>query len=367
MDNTLAAYHYFFSVVAFVFGAVVGSFLNVCIYRMPLDLSVNEPKRSFCPACKKQIPWQQNLPLLSWLFLRGRCASCGSRIAFRYFAVELLTALLFLAVWLNFPFEIALCFWIFISLLLVGTFIDFEHFIIPDEITLGGAAAGIVASVIVPELMSTDSRLIAFITSLGSAALGYALLWLVLEGGKLVFGKKKIRLDAPTPFTWTRQGEDAEFVVGEERGLWSENFAREKDQLLLHCDAATVDGRDLGPTTLRFHYNRVAFGTEEIDLDSLQQIGGVVRELQIPREAMGRGDLKFLAAIGAFLGWRGVLFSVFAGSLVGSMVGIATLLIGKRVWSAKLPFGPYLAAGALGWMFFGEILLRWYLGLLQPQ
>ena len=79
-----------------------------------------------------------------------------------------------------------------------------------------------------------------------------------------------------------------------------------------------------------------------------------MRELQIPREAMGRGDLKFLAAIGAFLGWRAVLFSLFAGSLLGSVVGLMTLVIGKRVWSAKLPFGPYLAFGALIWMFFGE-------------
>jgi leader peptidase (prepilin peptidase)/N-methyltransferase len=98
----------------------------------------------------------------------------------------------------------------------------------------------------------------------------------------------------------------------------------------------------------------------------LQTITGVVRELQIPREAMGRGDLKFLAAIGAFLGWRAVLFAVFAGSLLGSFVGIATMLIGKRVWSAKLPFGPYLAAGALVWMFFGAALLTWYFGLLNP-
>ena len=366
MDSTLAAYHYFFAVVAFVSGAVVGSFLNVCIYRLPLDLSVNEPKRSFCPACKYQIPWHQNLPLLSWLFLRGRCANCGSRIAFRYFAVELLTALLFLAVWRTFPWEVALLYWILVSLLIVATFIDFEHFIIPDEITWGGTAAGVVASCLVPALMLTESRLIAFLTSLASAALGYGLLWLVLEGGKLAFGKKKIRLEAPTPFHWTRQGEDADFVVGEERGLWSENFAREKDQLLLQCDAAVVDGRDLGQTTLRFYYNRVLLGTEEVLLDTVQEISGVVRELQIPREAMGRGDLKFLAAIGAFLGWRGVLFSVFAGSLLGSLVGIATLLIGKRVWSAKLPFGPYLAAGALGWMFFGETLLAWYVGFLQP-
>jgi leader peptidase (prepilin peptidase)/N-methyltransferase len=92
----------------------------------------------------------------------------------------------------------------------------------------------------------------------------------------------------------------------------------------------------------------------------------MARELQIPREAMGRGDLKFLAAIGAFLGWRAVLFSIFAGSLLGSMMGLVTLVAGKRVWSAKLPFGPYLAFGALSWMFFGEAFLRWYFTLLNP-
>ena len=94
---------------------------------------------------------------------------------------------------------------------------------------------------------------------------------------------------------------------------------------------------------------------------------GVVRELQIPREAMGRGDLKFLAAIGAFLGWRAVLFSIFAGSVVGSVVGLVTLIIGKRVWSAKLPFGPYLAFGALAWMFFGQTFIGWYMSLLIPR
>jgi leader peptidase (prepilin peptidase)/N-methyltransferase len=81
---------------------------------------------------------------------------------------------------------------------------------------------------------------------------------------------------------------------------------------------------------------------------------------------MGRGDLKFLAAIGAFLGWRAVLFSLFAGSLLGSLIGLVTLVVGKPVWSAKLPFGPYLAFGALAWMFFGETILRWYGTLLSP-
>lgn len=366
MDKALAGYHFFFATFAFVLGSVVGSFLNVCIYRMPLDLSVNKPRRSFCPACKKQLPWHQNIPLLSWLFLRGRCANCGSRIAFRYFAVELLTALLFLAVWLQFPWHVALAYWIFVSLLIVGTFIDFEHFIIPDEVTIGGTVAGILGSFLVPALMSTEGRWTALLTSALSAALGYAILWIVLEAGKKVFGKKKIRLDAPTPFTWTRKGDDADFVVGEEQGLWSDYFSRESDLLILLCDEAAIDARPVGKADLRFHYNRVNIGGEQILLDTLERISGVARELQIPREAMGRGDLKFLAAIGAFLGWRAVLFSVFAGSLLGSLVGLLTMLIGKRVWSAKLPFGPYLAFGGLIWMFYGESLLRWYLGLLNP-
>ena len=105
---------------------------------------------------------------------------------------------------------------------------------------------------------------------------------------------------------------------------------------------------------------------QEIGLDHVDQITGMARELEIPREAMGRSDLKFLAAIGAFLGWRAVLFSIFAGSVLGSVVGLITLFVGKRVWSAKLPFGPYLAVSALIWMFFGEMFVRWYLGLVNP-
>lgn len=366
MGNSLAGYALFFSVIAFSVGAVVGSFLNVCIYRLPLDLSVNKPRRSFCPSCKNQLTWYQNIPLLSWLFLRGKCAHCGARISFRYFAVELLTALLFLWVWKTFPWDMAITYWVFVSLLIAATFIDFEHFIIPDEITIGGTVAGIVASGIVPELMATPARGRALLTSALSAALGYVVLWLVLEAGKKVFGKKKIRLDAPTAFTWTRKDDDADFVVGDERGLWSDYFARETDQLILHCDQAIVGDRDLGAADLRFHYDRVEFAGEQVSLDTLDTISGVVRELEIPREAMGRGDLKFLACIGAFLGWKAVLFSVFAGSLVGSFVGLLTLVIGKRVWSAKLPFGPYLAFGAFIWMFFGEPLVRWYTTLLNP-
>ena len=265
-----------------------------------------------------------------------------------------------------FPWPSALVYWVFISLLLVATFIDFAHFIIPDEVTIGGTVAGLGASVAVPALMEQSSRLRAFAWSFGAAAFGYGLLWLVLEGGKLAFGKKRIRLDAPTPFRWVREKDDAEFVVGDETGLWSDHFARETDRMLLQCETAEVDGRAFAGATLEFHYDRLTIAAETFPLDQVDRISGVVRELQIPREAMGRGDLKFLAAIGAFLGWRAVLCSVFAGSLVGSLVGLGTMALGRRAWSAKIPFGPYLAFGAVVWMFFGARLVAWYAGLLTP-
>ncbi len=301
-------YKFLFSGFAFVLGAAVGSFLNVCIYRWPVDLSINRPRRSFCPNCKQPIPWHQNLPLVSWLWLRGRCANCGAKISFRYFAVELATAILFLAIWQSFPWQVAIAYWVFVSFLIIGTFIDFEHFIIPDRVTIGGVIVGAVCSVAVPALMGTDSRLAAGLRALLAAALGYVILLIVLEAGKIAFGRKRIRFDGPTPFTWTKRDDDADFVVGNEESLWSDYFAREKDRLLLQC----------------------------------------------------------LAAIGAFLGWRAVLFSLFAGSLLGSIVGLITLVVGKRVWSAKLPFGPYLAFGAVTWMFFGEFFLHWYGTLLSP-
>jgi leader peptidase (prepilin peptidase)/N-methyltransferase len=199
-----------------------------------------------------------------------------------------------------------------------------------------------------------------------AATLGYVILLIVLEAGKIAFGRKRIRFDGPTPFSWTKRGEDADFIVGTEESLWSDYFAREKDRLLLQCDEARIDHHTFGNVTLEFRYDRVTANGQLLMLDDVAHISGVSRELVIPREAMGRGDLKFLAAIGAFLGWRAVLFSLFAGSLLGSIVGLVTLVVGRPVWSAKLPFGPYLAFGAISWMFFGEIFLRWYAGLVMP-
>jgi leader peptidase (prepilin peptidase)/N-methyltransferase len=364
--ETVEAYDWVWRIFGFVIGAVVGSFLNVCIYRLPRELSVNEPSRSFCPSCKAPIPWTHNLPLLSWLWLRGRCARCGAAISFRYFAVELITAILFVALWVVFPWPMAIAYWVLVSLLIAATFIDLEHFIIPDGITIGGTVAGVIASVAVPALMGKESRVQAFIYSLGAAVLGYGLLWLVMEGGKKLFGKVRVKFKEPAPFSWVRQGEDAEFIVSDDRSMWSDHFARESDLMLLRCTEARVDERSFTNALLQLHCSRLTINEETFVLDEIDRIEGIVSELQLPREAMGRGDLKFLAAIGAFLGWRGILCSIFAGSLIGSIVGLAGLAFSRRAWSAKIPFGPYLALGALIWLFAGQKLLDLYGRLLNP-
>ena len=146
--NWAAVPFHFWSVVFFVFGSIVGSFLNVCIHRLPLGQSIVSPP-SHCPHCKYSIPWYLNIPLVTWLYLRGKCRNCGAPISIRYFLVELLTAVTFLGCWLAFGRQsvgLALVYALFLAGLIVATFIDFEHLIIPDELTVGGMVAGFVCS-----------------------------------------------------------------------------------------------------------------------------------------------------------------------------------------------------------------------------
>src|SRR3954468_916297 len=135
---------HFWSVTFFVFGSMVGSFLNVCIHRMPRGESIVSPP-SHCPHCQYSIPWYLNVPLFTWLYLRGKCANCRAPISVRYFLVELLTGLLFAFSWVRFGaisplLALAIC--ILLGGFITATFIDFEHFIIPDEITMGGCVIG---------------------------------------------------------------------------------------------------------------------------------------------------------------------------------------------------------------------------------
>lgn len=160
------AFPWFFPVCAFIFGACIGSFLNVCIYRIPKGESVVMPG-SHC-GCGQPVAWHDNIPILSWLILRGRARCCGRKFSFRYPFVELLTGALFLACWLHFPPAKALGGMVLVSIVLCATFIDLDHMIIPDVFTLGGAVAGVVLSALLPALHDRAHE-VFFIASLRSS------------------------------------------------------------------------------------------------------------------------------------------------------------------------------------------------------
>ncbi len=193
------------SVLVFCFGACIGSFLNVCIYRIPREESVVWPG-SHCPACNAPIRWFHNIPVLSYLMLRGRCATCSARFTPRYCLVELLTALLFLLVWFAFDirgdgrapaglipvtdWKVIPVYWMIVTGLILGTFVDFEHMIIPDRVTIGGMIAGIVCSAAVPALHARGTPLEGLQAGLIGGVVGFGSLWSVGEIGRLIFRKE---------------------------------------------------------------------------------------------------------------------------------------------------------------------------------
>ncbi|MDA8429301.1 MAG: prepilin peptidase [Geobacteraceae bacterium] len=255
----------YFSIVSFIFGAVVGSFLNVCIYRMPKGESVVSPP-SHCPNCDYRIRWYDNIPLCSYLLLRGKCRGCGTHISLQYPLVELLNGVLTLALFLRFgPTLSFLVLFLFCSALVVITFIDLEHQIIPDEISLSGIVAGFFFSFFLQGH--------SWLNSLLGILLGGGILLLVASSYQWLTGK----------------------------------------------------------------------------------------------EGMGGGDIKLLAMMGAFLGWKSVLFILFASSLIGSVVGITMMLVQNKDSKLAIPFGPYLASAAVLYIFYGRQLINWYLNLSGPS
>jgi len=250
-----------FYIFAFIFGAVVGSFLNVCICRLPKNESIVFPP-SHCPTCDYRIPWYDNVPIISYLILRGKCRSCNSRISIQYPLVELVTALLTLFLFMRFgPTFVFLVLFLFCSAMVVVTFIDLEHQIIPDVISLPGIVAGFIFSFFIPQ--------IGWLNSLIGIVVGGGSLWLVASG----------------------------------------------------------------------------------------------YELLTKKEGMGGGDIKLLAMMGAFFGWKAIPFIIFVSSLVGSVIGVTVMLIRKKDAKLAIPFGPFLALGAVLYIFFGSQLIHLYLSL----
>jgi leader peptidase (prepilin peptidase)/N-methyltransferase len=243
----------------FVFGMCIGSFLNVCIYRLPTSKSIVDPPRSICPGCNNPIRFYDNIPVLSYIWLKGRCRNCDASISFRYPMVELITGVV--AVGLLFKFGLSLeglVYFVFISSLLVITFIDLDHQIIPDIITLPGIPIGLVASFVLPQ--------ISFKSSVLGLLMGGGSLWLV---------------------------------------AWA--------------------------------YSLIA-----------------------KRDGMGGGDIKLLAMIGTLIGWQGVIFTIFASSVMGSVVGITIMLIKGKNMKFAIPFGPFLSIGAIAYVFLGSEFIAWY-------
>lgn len=364
---------YLLPATAFAIGACIGSFLNVVIYRVPNGLSVNEPKRSFCPNCKTQIPMYLNIPLVTWLMLRGKCKWCEQPIAFRYFMVELITGICFLAIWnqsigTDLGMGGAIALWVLAALLISATFIDIDHFIIPNSITVGGMVVGIVASFAIPALHDQEIWWKGGVAGIAGAAIGYGLLWLVVLMGKMMFGKIKFEFEEPTDFEISQPGgEETEIIIqlGEDKLEWNDVFFREWDKLVMGATELYINEEKREFDTFAVLGDGFLVDDEKIALEDVKKVSGKTKSAVVPREAMGYGDVKFIAMIGAFMGWQSVIFTIFAASILGAIIGLLQKLVAKEEWARPLPFGPYLALGAFIWLFTGPALWHWYISSLR--
>ena len=354
---------HFWSVVIFVFGCMVGSFLNVCIHRLPHGQSVVSPP-SHCPHCNYSIPWYLNIPLVTWVYLRGKCRNCGAPISVRYFLVELLTGLLFLGCWLRIGHQsiwLALIYSFFIAGLVAATFIDFEHFIIPDEITIGGMIAGFVSSFLVPSLHGATSLIVSMKQSLLGMIIGAGIIYFILRLGKLVFGRHRVSLPAETKILFT----DTAVQLPEKAIPYEDLFYRKSDTIVVRARTVELVDRCYRDVVVRLSPAALRIGEEKLNPEEVPFLETVSSEIVLPREAMGLGDVKFMGAIGAFLGWRAVIFSLVISSLIGSLVGMSLVVLRKRGLSSRLPYGPYIAAAAALWIFAGPGIVQWYKSLLN--
>ncbi len=359
-NNWATVPFHFWTAAIFVFGSMVGSFLNVCIYRMPLGLSVVSPP-SHCPNCKYSIPAYLNVPLFTWLFLRGRCRNCGNPISSRYFLVELLTGTLFAAAWIWFGHAsawLALAYCLVLAGLIVATFIDFEHFIIPDEITIGGMVAGFVCSFALPALHGEISLTGSLRQSLLGAALGGGLVYGILRLGKLFFGKQRLSLPAETRIVFT----ETAVCLPDKEIPYEDLFYRRSDMIQLQARTVELVDRGYKDIQVRLSPESLEIGDEKLNPADVPYLETVSAEIVLPREAMGFGDVKFMAGIGAFLGWKAVVFSLMVSSLIGSLVGVVLIVMKRQAWSSRLPYGPYIAIAAAIWIFCGREVLQWWLG-----
>lgn len=265
--------------LVFVLGLLLGSFFNVCIYRIPVGMSVLKPKRSLCFRCGSAVRWYDNLPVLSWFILGGKCRDCGARYGLRYAFVELLTGVIFLAIFVSVnppgpqDFQLAtLWYFAFAGLLLIGTFTDFDHWIIPDGVTIGGGIAALVAALVIGIVDNNP---------------------MIGEFGPFPIARLYSDLDGFALFIHLVRGPEG---LGLEPGqmLWWEPFA-----------------------------NAVAGAIFGVGL--LYSIG-VAAKVFLGKEGMGMGDVKLFAMIGGTLGIMGSLLTLVFACFLGVLAGVAMML-----------------------------------------
>jgi len=249
-------------IFVFILGALIGSFLNVCIYRLPRGESLVFPG-SHCVHCNNKIPWFDNIPLVSYLLLRGRCRFCARVISFRYFVVEFITGALLLTLFVSYGVSIKFfSMFVLAGALIVSSFIDLEHQIIPDVITVPGVFIGLSVSLLYPSLLSQTHHLGGLLRSLAG----------VLVGGGSIY------------------------------------------------------------------------------------VMGVLGRIAFRKEAMGGGDVKLMAMIGAFIGWKMVLLTFFLAPFFGAVAGIIVRIKEKK---ELIPYGPYLSIATFISVLFGEKIINW--------
>jgi len=341
--------------IAALFGALIGSFLNVVVYRLPRNESVVTP-RSRCPQCGTMVVWYDNIPVVSWLVLRGRCRHCGNPISIQYPLVEAAVALAWGgSVWYIGPTWEALSAAVFVTLLIGILLTDAQHYIIPDELSLGGLGVGMAFAII------ADATGLGVKAVLLAVYLGAAWLSLVLE-------KRQARREAAAPADAPRPAGPAAFDLVVMLPLvlvWIAHWAAQRLGGAPAYSASTVGfacaGALLGFGLLwlvkaagDLALRRGWIGGQEIT-DTLGQ--------DEPVTAMGGGDLKMMAMIGSFLGWRGVLLTIFLGALTGTVVYLPFFF---RKQKPLVPFGIYLALGAFVTLVAGARLSAWYTLFLEP-
>jgi leader peptidase (prepilin peptidase)/N-methyltransferase len=276
----------------------------------------------------------------------------------------MLTGIGFLGCWLKFgnvgnplpSIPLALVYTLFLAGLIAATFIDFEHFIIPDEITFGGIAVGLVLSFLLPQLQDASLHRYGLLHSFVGAAVGAGIIYAVLRLGKLLFGRQRLKLPEETRIVFS----ETALHLPDREISYDELFYRKSDAIVVRARTVELVDRGYKDVTVRLSPSTLEIGDEKMSPDNVPFMECMSTEIVLPREAMGLGDVKFMSAIGAFIGWQGVIFSLLASSMIGAAVGLMLIILGRREFSSRMPYGPYIALAAVIWMFIGKP----YFGLL---